>query len=169
MKAIIGRYDCDGNQYVRVDINEQDIWNANTTLAQVILPTLKAFKGSKRAGFPMLSAFDYDSDNSYPQLTFPFYSETNNEVWNANSKEWEEAIDKMIYAFESYLDPEFEDQFWKIEPEIDLDHKEVDADGMIPLKWKVEGECDWEGLTEAKRKMQEGFELFGKYFVNLWD
>ena len=30
-------------------------------------------------------------------------------------------------------------------------------------------QCDYEGLDAYTKRKQRGFELFGKYFQNLWD
>jgi hypothetical protein len=40
---------------------------------------------------------------------------------------------------------------------------------MIPLRWKDEGDCDWDGMREYGTRIQNGFRLFGKYYQHLWD
>ena len=64
-----------------------------------------------------------------------------------NYEEWREILDKMIWSFDYLLDGEemgkmFEKEFGK--------------------NVNIEKQIEW-----AKRE-QEGFELFGKYFRNLW-
>jgi hypothetical protein len=56
-----------------------------------------------------------------------------------NMKEWNTVLDKIIWSFEYLLDGEGINEEFNLEKKLDNDKKE-----------------------------QEGFELFGKYFRNLW-
>lgn len=103
MKVNIGPYDpaIGYSRLVDVEIDTEDLYNLDHTLALVILPALKKFK-EEQSGYP----------------------------GGLTSDEWQKILDKMIEAFRVMTD------------------------------YKISfGE---------KAKQQEGFELFGKYFTNLW-
>lgn len=89
-----------------------ELWNLDDTIAQFVLPRLKAFRNYTN-GVPI----EYNS-----------------------LEEWQEAIDKMIFFFESVID---NDWFWKAD------------------RTKEE-------MLEHEKKMHEGLELFCKNYSNLW-
>lgn len=66
-------------------------------------------------------------------------------------QEWDEILDKMIYAF--YIKCNFFDT---------SDACAEHCDGDITCD-----ECK-ECCAEVSKKMKEGFELFGKYYEDLW-
>jgi hypothetical protein len=37
------------------------------------------------------------------------------------------------------------------------------------VQWAQKDECDWDGLRAHGERIQNGLELFGKYFQALWD
>jgi hypothetical protein len=61
-------------------------------------------------------------------------------------KKWDATLDKMIWSFEQIIDEDIEDQFH--------------TGG---------GEFNVKGYQKHQKKVQEGLDLFGKYFRNLWD
>jgi hypothetical protein len=82
-------------------------------------------------------------------------------------------MDKMIWSFEQVLDEDWDEQYWLVKPVIDWDDiasKEgFDEKGLKEIKWKVRGECDWDGRMMHSQHIREGLELFGKYYQDLWD
>lgn len=73
-----------------------------------------------------------------------------------NENEWNEILDKMIMAFE-YRNQG--DDWWFKNPRWNY----IDYPELCTFK---------EHIEEDRRRnlaMQEGFELFGKWFLNLWD
>jgi len=102
-------------------------------------------------------------------MTFSFYKEGDNQASAAGFVEWDEIMDKMIWSFEQ-IQLDWEDQYWITKPEIDFaDHPEDEGKDTYPLRWKVKGECDWDGRSKHADRIQEGFDLFGQFFQNLWD
>ena len=163
MKVYIGRYPKDPNkeQKVNVQIDKWDTWNMDATLAHIIVPMLKQLKATKH-GAPLVELEDVPEH---------LRSEKTNEygVDDTHFERWDWVMDEMIFAFESKL-IEWEDQFWKRPPELDVTIYPEDADkNFIPLRWKDEGVCDWEGMREYGTRIQNGFLLFGKYYQGLWD
>ena len=163
MKVYIGRYPKDPNkeQKVNVQIDKWDTWNMDATLAHIIVPMLKQLKATKH-GAPLVELEDVPEH---------LRSEKTNEygVDDTHFERWDWVMDEMIFAFESKL-IEWEDQFWKRPPELDVTTYPEDAGkDLIPLRWKDEGVCDWDGMREYETRIQNGFLLFGKYYQGLWD
>lgn len=100
--------------------SRRDLWSLDYHLAELILPRLIAFKKSKRNGVPGCLCKVDGTDQDF----------------EAEGKQWEEILDKMILAFEF----------------------------IVKDDWK-----SIEELVERDKKIEEGIQLFGKYFRALWD
>ena len=117
-------------------VNPKETWSLNITFAKYIIPRLKKFK---------------KLNNGYP----------GDEEMNTPEK-WDEALDKMIQAFEYVINL---DEYWIDDPRYDYtdimfgDNKEL-----------------YESVIENKRMedirrlsaINEGLQLFAKYYMNLW-
>ena len=160
-------------KYVKIDY--WDTWSMDYTLSPIILPMLKQLKATKQGSgyidmedvpehLRTTTTEDYDD-----QKTFEFYGENVPEGGDIHARyDW--VLDEMIWAFEQLNNPDHEEQFWKQRPEIDLDkYPEDEGKTVVPLRWKVEGQCDWEGLRKHQDRIQNGCRLFGKYYQTLWD
>ena len=75
-------------------------------------------------------------------------------------KRWEWVLDEMIWAMTDHADGNGDDAFF--------DHSEVDDSANI-MEQIAKVKCDLKGLDAYNKRKQRGFELFGKYFQNLWD
>lgn len=152
----------------KIQIDYWDTWSMDSTLAQIILPMLIQLKETKH-GIPCNVPI-YDE---YPSLwdASPMNDEEYDRLLGIAEQQWDEILDKMIWSFTQLNDDQDgEDQFWRQHPEIDFDeYPEDKGKSSTPLRWKVEGDLDMEGLKAHREKVQEGLELFGKYFQNLWD
>jgi hypothetical protein len=87
-------------------------------------------------------------------------------------------MDKMIWSFEQILHDDYDSQYHHGEARYTF----VDTDPMLnPLTGKMETMhqmvdsnpnehwYDYVGHQLHEERIQEGLELFGKYFRNLWD
>lgn len=104
--------------------DDSDTWSLNTTIAEFIYPRLKRFKAIK---------------NSTPV--------------GMNFNEWDDIINKMLFAFglEIY---EFSDKKGNVAEEIGLDVEEYNKyDSYFHTCWE---------------KKENGLELFKKYYLDLW-
>jgi len=150
--------------YVKID--PWDTWSMDGTLALIVLPMLKQLQATKH-GAPNVD------DDDVPEELKSTSAEPKENDWDTDSnhfKRWDWVIEEIIFAFESKVNDDWEDQFWKVKPEIDLDkYPEDDGKTLVPLRWKVQGECDWEGRMAYEERIQNGFRLFGKYYQCLWD
>lgn len=167
---------------IKIRIDKYDTWNFDSTLAPIILPMLKQLKDTKHgSGFIDLEDVPEEmryteTENWDTQLTFDFYNDNDTSKQKLNCDvhtrfDW--VLDEMIWAFEQLQpDCDWEKQYWRVQPEIDFEALETDkpsADGTKELKWKVKGDCDWEGRQKHQYRINNGLRLFGKYFCTLWD
>jgi hypothetical protein len=162
---------------VEVRIDNYDVWSMDSTLTPIILPMLKKLKEVKHgSGFIELedvpeSMRCTDTEEWDSQQVFEFYREPNlqNVKCDIHTRyEW--VLDEMIWAFEQLNDDDWEDQYWITHPEIDFtEQPEDEGKTSKPLRWKVQGEADWEGMQKHRDRIQNGLRLFGKYFQTLWD
>lgn len=148
MKVYIGNWPKNPakERKVNIRIDKWDTWNMDNTLSLIIEPMLKQLKATQ---------------HGYPS--------------GLTEQEWNEILDKMIFAFES-LNNDYEEQYHS--GECDYIWTPVNANG----EEVSEGEYrrmdhgpnhthvfDVEGWKKHDEKIQEGLELFGKYFRSLWD
>lgn len=159
-----------------IKIDYWDTWSMKSTLAPIILPMLKQLKETKH-GIPCEFA-DVGGESYASQLCFDFYSQETNQLFNEKAvARWNEVMDKMIWSFEqltidedadteAYWEPYWEDmtdeeaKIAKLEKSnlyelIGVDH---------PLK-----KINVQKMNAYYDRVREGFELFGKYYQNLWD
>ena len=164
MKVHIGPFR--KNRKIDIRIDSYDTWNMDSTLAHIIVPMLKQLKETKH-GSPYMPAHEQISTNSV-QYCFDFYQEEDNYAWEMAHKQWEEIMDKMIWAFEQ-VNIDWETQYES--GQIDHVYKNIPGTDLVestrgPNHTYV---IDSEGVENHCKRMQEGFELFGKYYKNLWD
>lgn len=141
-------------EYVKLD--HYDHWNANHTLAIVILPLLKALKENKQ-GSPDVELADV------PESLWPSApaGPTNNYCDDTIHERWEWVMNEMIWAFEQEVNDDDEAQFY--------DHSEANDpnDDLMTQVGKMK--VDREGLEAHQDRKANGFKLFGKYYQGLWD
>ena len=165
------------NQHIKIDY--WDTWSMDHTLSPIILPMLKQLKETKHgSGFIDLedvpehmrttTTEDYDG-----QMTFDFYSENVPEGHDVHSRyEW--ALDEMIFAFEHLIDDSWEDKYRSGEIDWVSVPSDLKEDGTPRMYRMEEGpdhtyKCDYDGLLEEWKRVDNGLRLFGKYFRTLWD
>lgn len=136
----------------------KDTWSLGETLKPIIAAGLRAFlealKNSNTAGVPGRFLEDRNLPHS-----------TDDEMAYAISQ-WFETIEKMIFAFDS-VEPNYTGG-WHKGPE-----HGTPADGNL-IKWEMlpDDQEQWDRYVVEKKdytlRVQEGAELFGKYFYDLW-
>jgi hypothetical protein len=118
-------------------------------------------------------------ENYSDQQSFEFYEESQEWAFNVKCKQWDVVLDKMIWSFGQLIDDSWEEKYHHGTRETDW--QECDDLTMNPLTGKMEKMWqmvdknpdghwyDHEGHMLHQARMQEGFDLFGKYYQNLWD
>jgi len=152
----------------KIQIDPWDTWSMDKTLAEIILPMLIQLKETKH-GTPCNVPIYDEHPNMWDGS--PMTDEEYDRILEIGEKQWDDILDQMIWSFTQLnLKDDGEDQFWRQHPEIDFDeYPEDKGKPSTPLRWKVEGDLDFEGLKAHRAKVQKGLELFGKYYSNLWD
>jgi hypothetical protein len=157
MKVFIGNYQDDGSpRQEDVFLDKWDSWNADHTIALIAAPLLQQLKLTKH-GSGMVD------DEDVPEELRSTSAPPKENEWDTDAnlhKRWDWVLDEMIWAMTEHADGTGDSKFY--------DHSEVDeeADLMVQV---AQIKCDREGLEAYEARKQRGFELFGKYFQNLWD
>lgn len=180
MKVKIGQYPKKRltQRKVNIEIENFDTWSLDHTLALIILPALLQLKESKHgvpAEFADVGGADYEH-----QQSFDFYKETYNEAFDKGCERWDEILDKMIWSFQQLAFDDYEklyhhgstDYGWEedsssqffnsITNQVETVYKLIDKNA--DQHW-----YDHIGHKLHEERIQEGLELFGKYYRNLWD
>lgn len=178
MKVSIGKFPKKGDRRrVKIEIDNYDTWNLDSTLALIIYPCLLQLKATKH-GVP--SDFgNVGGESHLGQRSFDFYTDTNDWAFAEKIKEWDETLDKMIWSFEQLIKSDYDSLYHHGTP--DYDFEESSTTYLNPITGKTEKTYqlvdknpdehwfDHEGSQLHEQRMQEGFELFGKYYRALWD
>lgn len=182
MKVYIGRYPSsavskrrpDAEQVKRIRIDAWDTWNMAETLAEIILPMLTQLRDTKHGSPGDIPAFSDDSNHQYPQLCFDFYKKDNKLAWDRGHKQFEDILDKMIWSFEQICIEDRDSQFHSGTHDIKW-VPVLNAQGAPTGNSKmVKGPNDTAKFDSVSykiyyEKIQEGLDLFGKYYMGLWD
>ena len=147
-------------------------WNLFHTFSVYIAAGLKDFLSHKIYGFPCEF-----SDEEHP---FEVKKETVN--GETGEKAWRATIEKMLWSFEQIRDDYSDSPFHKWH---DKQFWSLMNNGILPME--ISGESDENGLHAVKfngeetpqeiwdadkiyhQRVQEGLDLFAKYFNYLWD
>lgn len=151
---------------IKVRIDDFDAWNADNTLAHIILPLLKEVRAGKN-GTP------YVDDEDVPEHIRSTAAKPKENEWDTDEfheARWEYVMDEMIHSFECEVNDEWEDQFYSGETDYQVVHEEYEGRKVYTLQ---EGPLhtftvDVEGKKKAWKRRQEGLRLFAKYYHSLW-
>lgn len=156
-------------RFTYVKIDRWDTWSMDDTLAPIILPMLKQIKETKH-GAPFVD------DEDVPEYLRSHMAQPKENEWDTDSlwfMRWDWVLDEMIFAFEHLIDDSWEEKFRSGEHDMKSVPFEWDENGKPTLYSFEKGpnhtfELDYEGMKVVEDRMQKGFELFGKYYRNLW-
>lgn len=178
MKVNIGNWPKNhGPRKVSVKIESFDTWNLDGTLAKIIYPALLQLKATKH-GIP--SEFgDVGGEKHLDQQSFDFYEETYDWAFEESVKRWNEVLDKMIWSFQQLAEVDYDSKYHHGKGEYEF----VETNKLYPnpITGKMEKTFqmvdknpnehwyDYVGHQLHEQRIQEGLELFGKYYRNLWD
>lgn len=154
---------------VNVKIESYDVWSMDYTLALVVTPMLKRLKEDKY-GAPNVDELDCPEDlRSSNDPDFEEKKQRGEEDMFF-FKRWDWILDEMIWAFEQLSEHEdWEGQFWTKQPENYEDMTELEKMEYVEFNDMI-GELmfDSEGYSQHTERMENGFRLFGKYYLSLW-
>ena len=179
MKVNLGKFPKgNGNRKVDIKIENYDTWNMDHSLSMIILPMLIQLKNTKH-GVPSdiindVGGADYDQQDS-----FDFYKETHNDAFDEACKKWDEILDKMIWSFQQLALDDYDNKYHH--GNLEYDWVKSDKTYPNPITGKIEATYqmvdknpnehwyDYVGHQLHEERIQEGINLFGKYYRNLWD
>ena len=127
--------------------------------------TLGKYKknGSKRTTKVQIDPWDtWSLDSNLALIIHPALVEFKRELEShpaqfESIEEWKAVLDKMIFSFDSASRDDSEDEFYSG----DFTEPFFGPESTIKI--------DFDGLEAHYKKVQEGFELFGKHFQSLWN
>jgi hypothetical protein len=149
-------------EYVKID--HWDTWSMDHTLSSIVVPMLKQLKEVKH-GAPLVD--DEDVPEELKSTSAPPKEEY--DVDDNHFKRWDYVMDEMIFAHQSKLDDDWQDQFYT--GVADYVHEKDESGKLYQMK---EGpnhtqKVDWDGMRAYEARIRNGFRLFGKYYQGLWD
>lgn len=160
---------------VEVKIDRWDTYSMDHTAALIILPLLLQLKQSKM-GIPggLTDRIGGEYDNN---LVFDFIQEDDNQVFDQLCNQWEEIIDKMIWSFQQIVDDSYDSKYHHGHMKMGWKPIEITnpSTGKVKKAYEMVDEnpgehwYDHVGHQLHEERIQEGLELFGKYYRNLWD
>ena len=130
---------------VEVRIDSYDTWSMDHTLGLIIVPMLKQLKATKH-GSPSVSDADVPEELRSPM---GYLATEDYDVDDNYHKRWDWVMDEMIWAFEQTIDETSDDHFFdrSVEPYV----------------------YDKDGHRAHMQRIDNGIQLFGKYYQGLWD
>lgn len=149
---------------INVKIHKYDSWNADSTLAIIILPVLKQLKEVKH-GTPLVK--DEDVPSYLKSTNAPKVDDYETDLHFFQRWNW--VMNEMIWAFEQLQpDNDWEDQYRS--GDIDMDWKKT-SDGFSEIVYGPNHtlKIDMEGLDKHSDRIDNGLRLFGVYYRGLWD
>lgn len=156
---------------IKIRIDNYDVWNADYTIALIVLPMLKMLKESKH-GSPCVDDEDVPEHLRTTAATTLTQDEKDtghtDDLWEDR---WDYVLNEMIHTFECTANNDWEDQFYS--GEHDLVWEDVEVDGK-KFKQMNKGpkdtfKVDHDSMKVAWDRRKEGLRLFGKYYHALWD
>lgn len=157
MKVFLGPYQDDGTpRQEDVMIDKWDSWNADHTIALIAAPLLQQLKLTKQGSGCV-------DDEDVPEELRSTSAPPKENEWDIDDnfhKRWDWVLDEMIWAMKEHAEGTGDDKFF--------DHSEVNEEADLSEQVS-QIKCDYKGLDAYNARKQRGFELFGKYFTNLWD
>jgi len=182
LKIFIGRYPSDSvlkrnpdaEQVKRIRIDRWDTWNMAETLADIILPMLCQLRDTKHGSPGDIPAFSEDSNHHWPQLCFDFYKADDRLAWELGHKQFEDILDKMIWSFEQVINEDRDSQFHSGTRDIKwvpvLNSQGAPTGNSQLVRGPNDtAKFDTDAYKKYYEKIQEGLDLFGKYYMGLWD
>ena len=139
-----------------------EAWNFDSYMAKWALPRLKYLRISK-IGYPC----EIISENDENQLCFDFYKKSEQDIEDEAKAKWGIILDKIIWSFENLDNP--------LEPIKPPNYderciaKEITEDGALAFVSVDDRKWDWTPVHKHNERIQEGLDLFAKYYQNLWD
>ena len=143
----INRIQSRRKQKISVKLDPHDTWNADYTLALIILPVLKQLRDTSQS-YGMVDSKDVPK-NLRPSKEESEKIQKTGTMDSKGEDRWQYVLGEMIFAFESILDDSWEDQFFTFTEESAIF-------------------SDKKGFDKYNKMIDNWLKLFGKYYRSLW-
>lgn len=177
MKVNISKYYKTSDRKIEVKIDRSDTFGADHTLAYIALPMLLQLK-QRKMGIPAEIA-EVGGGSWNQQTYFDFYQESYNQSFEKATEKWDEILDKMIWSFMQIIIDDYTELYhhgtskyiWKETEDLFLNPLTNQKEKMVTMVDANPEEhwTDYVGMRLHEQRINEGLELFGKYFSNLWE
>lgn len=142
----------------KVKVDYHDTWSCDITFATIIAPVLKEYL-DQLLGAPFVDDEDLPDHLKITdgQLVDgqDIYSLPDQDI-NKHMQRWEYVVNEMIYAFEQIKDDNIDTQF-------------IAVTGYGNGEFGSSYSFDTEGYREEVKRIQNGLNLFAKYYFSLWN
>lgn len=177
MKVKIGNYKSKGRgkRNINVEIEDFDTFDCFYTLSYIILPMLLQFKNNMH-GVP--NSFTQETASGQLSL-FEETKEESDQWFEQNYLEWEKTVDKMIWSFQQILFDNYTDKYHHGKPNYNFLETKMKVTNPVTGKLEKTYELvdsnpndhwyDYIGHELHDERIQEGLDLFAKYFRSLWN
>lgn len=158
---------------IKVKIDHYDLWGMDHTMALIIHPMLQKLQEVKH-GAPWVD--DADVPEELKSTSAP----PKKNEWGTDDnhfKRWDWVLDEMIFAFQSQLEEDWDEQYWSgdigkmVTKETDETHINPVTkreEKLYTIQFTGNRTCDWEARQKHQDRISNGFRLFGKYYEHLW-
>lgn len=157
------------DKVIKIDITYSDCFNLDGTLGRVIVAALEAFKLQEYAGFTVEEQ-DLPEHLRYEEPVMINGSYTERGLMGTDplrQERFEWVINEMIFAFKSCYSGEGED-FWIDDPNYDpnADFLIDNEEGSLTINSQLD--IDQEKQAAYNKRIQNGLNMFSKYYKALW-
>ena len=150
-------------QTIRDGFPSEESFNFYSACSRWSLPRLKQLRNNLN-GHPICFSDEADNLDATLQLHFDFIKDVTTKP--TPHEKWEAILDRIIWSMEHH-----DDDVDPIYP-IGYDKRQIivskDDRGTV-FRAADERTIDWTPVFNHEKRVQEGFELFGRYFRSLWD
>ena len=144
--------------YVRID--KYDSWSADHTIALIAVPLLRQLQATKH-GAPFVDDADVPEGLGLRSYETDKLKASEYDTDANHFKRWDWVLAEIIWALEQKtLDTAESDFYSKLDPQLKTKDFNAEMDNIV---------VDYIGLQEWQKRKDRGYQLFGKYFENLWD
>jgi len=156
-------------QRIRYGFPLEESWDFRSHCAKWVLPRLKKLREDTLSYPSRLSNSDETSRYFSNQRYFSFYkdvSKDDSKTQEFGALKWNEILDKIIWSFEHInddVDPIYPENYDSRHIVVDISEKGT------AFRLADDRKIDWSPIEAHQRRLQEGFELFGKHYENLWE
>jgi hypothetical protein len=147
---------------VKIKVHNYDSWNADQTMAMMIVPILKEIQDSKQ-GFSSVDDEDVPdvlrSDKAPPLTEDQINCDHYDELAPAR---WDWILSEMIWTFEQHANEDWEEQYYSGTSDLQF------VGGTLVNGPNHTFKVDEEGRRKHVDRMLRGRMLFAKYYGGLW-